>query len=163
LVHKLTEGTSGRVHQLQMVISHRKTLDRPDVFNIRDAAFPGGHGLYRDGRALLVAVAVHSTLGTQLYNEVRAGIHRTPVWFARESEDPGSWIIPFPQGTGNSPQEPTLQTSYRNTPVYQLADNFSLVRDKHLFKWGAEMRSTSVAGWSLNGPESVGIVPHIVL
>src|SRR6185436_8204518 len=76
---------------------------------------------------------------------------------------PRGRIIGFPPGAGNSPQEPTTQTSHFHTPVYQLTDNFSLVRDKHLFKWGISAQSTSSAQWSLDGPESVGTTPRINL
>jgi hypothetical protein len=161
--HKLGESASGRVHQLEVVISDRRVLNRPDIINNGDAAFPGGQPRYREGHALLAAIAVHSTLGPRTYNEVRWGMHRPPVWFARESEDPRGRIIGFPPGAGNSPQEPTTQTSHFHTPVYQLTDNFSLVRDKHLFKWGISAQSTSSAQWSLDGPESVGTTPRINL
>jgi len=164
--HKLKESASGRVHQLEVVMSHRRRLSRPDaIMNGRDPAFPDGLGLNLDGRALVTAVAIHSSLGPHTYNEVRWGMHRPPVTFAREADDPLGQIIGFPQGTGNSPQEPTSQTSRTNAPVYHLIDNFSLVRDEHLFKWGIEVRSTSVSQWSLNGPgpESVGTIPRINL
>jgi hypothetical protein len=167
--HKLAESGSGRVHQLEVVMSHRRLLNWPDIFRLDasqngDPAFPGGQALrYFDGRGLLAAVAVHSTFGPHTSNELRWGMHRPPALFARQSEDPRRWIIPFPPGTGNSPQEPTAETSYRHSPVYQLTDNFSLVRDKHLFKWGIEVRSVSASQWSLDGPESVPTTPRINL
>jgi carboxypeptidase family protein/TonB-dependent receptor-like protein len=161
--HKLAGGESGRVHQLEVVMTHRRVLNRPDTLNNGDPAFPDGQSRYRDGRAMLVSAAIHSTLGPRTYNEIRWGMYRTPIWFARESEDQEVPVIVFPSGTGNSPQEPTAQTSFFHTPVYQLADNFSLVRDKHLFKWGVAAQSTSSAQWSLDGPESVGTRPRINL
>src|SRR5262245_43242956 len=162
--HKLKESASGRVHQLEVVVNHRRRLSRPDaILNDRDPAFDDGLGLNLEGRGLVTAVAIHSSLGPHTYNEVRWGMHRAPVTFAREADDPLGQIIAFPPGTGNSPQEPTLQTSRRNAPVYHLIDNFSLVRDKHLFKWGIEVRSTSESQWSLNGADSVGTIPRINL
>jgi hypothetical protein len=162
--HNLTGPAVERQHRLELVISHRTVLNRPDIDNGGDAAFPGGQIRYRDGRALLAALAIHSTFGPRLYNEIRAGTYRTPVWHAREADDPLRVIIPFPQGIGNSPQEPTALTSYRNSPVYHLADNVSFVRENHLFKWGIEARSTSASQWSLNGPPGgAGTVPVINL
>jgi Carboxypeptidase regulatory-like domain len=154
--HKLSERALGGQHWLEIVMTDRRVLNRPDIDRNLDAAFPSGQFRYFDARTNLAAVAIHSTFGPHTYNELRVGMHRPPAWFARESDDPRGWTIQFP--IGNSPQEPTELTSYSNSPVYQLTDNFSLVKRNHRFNFGGEVRSTSASLWDLRGT-----VPSIAL
>src|SRR5262245_41935597 len=147
--HKLTEHALGGQHNLEVVINRHKFLNSPDVFNNGDSAFPGGVIRYIDFRRFITAVALHSTLGNHMYKQLRSGMITAPVWFARSAPDPRGVIIPFT--VGNSPQEPTGQTSYRNAPVYHLIDNFSWVAGTHSLKMGFELRSTSDATWNEAG------------
>jgi hypothetical protein len=154
--HKLSDRALGGQHWLEIVMTDRRVLNRPDIGRNLDAAFPGGQFRYFDARTNLAAVAIHSTFGPHTSNELRAGMHRPPAWLARESDDPRGWTIQFP--IGDSPQQPTELTSYSNSPVYQLTDNFSSVKQNHRFNLGGEVRSTSASLWDLRGT-----VPSITL
>jgi hypothetical protein len=59
--HKLSERALGGQHWLEMVMTDRRVLNRPDISRNLDAAFPDGQFRYFDARTNLAAAAIHST------------------------------------------------------------------------------------------------------
>jgi hypothetical protein len=134
---QLLENSSLGSHKLEFVVNHAKFLLKPDTFNSLDAPFPGGVDAFQESKRILMTAAIHSTFGSRMTNEVRAGHQRAPVGFIRDSNPTNPFVVL----SGVTSVDNTFMSQGRNTMVYQFIDNFSLLSGSHTFRFGGDVQS----------------------
>lgn len=163
---KLAGGEWG-THWLEVVWNRFKSRLSPDTFNSNDAPFPStvtggncpgamcidaGQGGTRNSP---LAVAIHSTFGASVFNEVRFGFSRSPVDFLRDSPFPRSYRLDFP--TITDPELNFLDQG-RISPFYTILDNFTKVWGTHTFKAGYQAHSRNAITFN-----DAGTIPTITI
>lgn len=134
---QLVENSSIGSHKLEFVANHATFLLKPDTFNGLEAPFPGGVDAFQSSSRSLYTAAIHSTFGSRVTNEVRAGHQRAPVGFIRDS-NPASYLINL--GSVDD-YERNFLSQGRNTMVYQYIDNLSWLKGSHTFRMGTDVQS----------------------
>jgi hypothetical protein len=138
---KLFDSEALGSHKLEWVLHKAEFLLTPDTFNGLEARFPGLNDDAEQGSTRwLTAAAIQSTFGARATNEVRFGHQRAPVGFLRKSPPESAFFINLGSVTDFNN---TFMSQGRNTLVYQLQDNFSLVRGSHTFRLGTDIQSVS--------------------
>lgn len=128
-----------------------------DALNSADATYPGQPHGRQGGHRWGVAGGWDWTISGALINQFRYGHQSASVDFVRPRE-PRALIV------SNLFTDP-LTTAFaqgRNSPVNEYTDNLSIIRGKHTFKVGGQVRLTKQYGYNLAGAGG-GIYPNIAL
>ena len=141
----------------------RETLEYPNFF--LPQSFPGSPGGSFTNPATFYSLGATSTLSPTMVNEFHAGAQRTTYRFYAPWELPGGrQALPLLNGynflpvfglgsdpipTGNDPQG-------RIAPLYVYGDTLHIIKGKHEFKFGGELRFASSNGFS-----SFNVVPRV--
>ena len=151
---KLFESSLLGSHKLEWVLHRATFLLTPDTFNGLEARFPGNSdNAEQSSTRWLTAAAIHSTFGARATNEVRFGHQRAPVGFLRTSAPDTAFFINLGSVTDF---QNTFMSQGRNTMVYQLQDNFSLVKGEHTLRFGTDIQSVTAVTFN-----DAGIQPTV--
>lgn len=134
---QLLENSSIGSHKLEFVANHASFLLKPDTFNGLEAPFPGGVDAFQSSARSLYTAAIHSTFGSSVTNEVRAGHQRAPVGFIRDS-NPTTFLLNLASVTD---YDRNFLSQGRNTMVYQYIDNLAWLKGSHTFRMGTDIQS----------------------
>lgn len=148
---QLLENSRIGSHKLEFVYNHAQFLLKPDTFNGLEAPFPGGVDSFQASKRILTTAAIHSTFGSHVTNEVRAGHQRAPVGFLRDSR-PTNYFINF---ASVDDYERNFLSQGRNTMVYQYIDNLSVVKGSHTFRFGGDVQSITAYTFNDAGTNQV--------
>ncbi len=110
-----------------------------DSLNGYEATYPGQLPGMREGRPWGFSVGSDWVITSRIVNETRVGRQRPKTDWLKPAR------LPAPMVNPNSFVSP-LATNYyqgRSTPVTEITDNLSIVRGKHTFKTGANLRFTT--------------------
>ncbi|HLM56572.1 MAG TPA: TonB-dependent receptor [Pyrinomonadaceae bacterium] len=114
--------------------------------------FPGLPGKGQSPKRQRGALAWFSNWGQNVSNELRAGYYRQSSIFFTNVQFPEGNLLAFPSvGTTVTNPVQNSQVSGRGGEVYELMDNASWVKGSHLFRFGANLRSTAVEPFSFAG------------
>ena len=140
-------------HKLEFTLHRGNFLARPDIVtNALEAPFPGGVNGYQFSTRTLWSVAVHSTLGATKTNEWRLGRQYAPVQFLRDT----AFTTPFINfGSSVTDLENRFLSQGRNTQLWQVIDNFSLVKGSHTFKMGGDVQIVRAVAFNDGGINQV--------
>ncbi len=134
--HQMVKDTRLGSHKLEFVYNYFKNILSPDTFNGLEAPFPGLVSSTQGGPRTLVTGAVVSNFGSSITNVFRVGKQWAPVGFNLESPPTGPFIgfvgITLPYAGGG------FQSQGRDTQVWQISDNVSWSKGKHLIKFGGD-------------------------
>ena len=134
--HQLVKDTRVGSHKFEFVLNYFKNILSPDTFNNLEAPFPGLVNSTQGGPRWLITGALISNLGSSITNEFRIGRQWAPVGFLLESEPTQPFIgfqgITLPYAGGG------FQSQGRDTQVWQVTDNVSWSKGKHLIRFGGD-------------------------
>ena len=136
---QLIENSRIGSHKLEFVANHATFLLKPDTFNGLEAPFPGGVDAFQASSRMLFTAAIHSTFGSSVTNEVRAGHQRAPVGFLRDS-NPTTYLLNL---VSVDDFERNFLSQGRNTMVYQYIDNLAWLKGSHTFRMGTDIQSVT--------------------
>ncbi len=134
--HQLVTDTRLGSHKFEFVLNYFKNILTPDTFNGLEAPFPGLVNSTQGGPRWLVTGALVSNFGSSMTNVFRVGKQWAPVGFLLESNPTSPFII-----------TPGITTIYagggfmsqgRDTQVWNVKDDFSWSRGKHLIRFGGD-------------------------
>jgi len=163
--HKLVQSQGWGTHWVEVVWNRQDNTVTEDFLNGTEKVWlPSvvsecvdgmciGKGQFPRRRQL--AVALHSSIGTSIVNEVRFGFFRPNSAFTRQAPFPRSFRVDFP--TISDPEENSLDSG-RFTPNYALLENFTKVWGRHTFRAGAAFHSVSSKPFS-----DGGLIPLVTL
>jgi len=146
--HQLTQN-----HNLTFTYNQTNSDSTPDLLNAIEPQFPtsptGGQG----GVRYLMVGALQSIFGTNKTNEVRIGRLWGPVDFRYPNQftDTGGTQVSTVAGVLTNPvYTSTNLPQGRETPVFQVIDNFAMTSGAHSFKAGAEYRRITAYNYFYN-------------
>ncbi|MFN2510510.1 MAG: carboxypeptidase regulatory-like domain-containing protein [Pyrinomonadaceae bacterium] len=154
--HQLVQDTRVGSHKFEFVLNYFKNILSPDTFNGLEAPFPGLVSSTQGGPRWLVTGALVSNFGSNVTNVFRVGKQWAPVGFLLESE-PTQPFIDF-QGITDPYAGDNFQSQGRDTQVWQISDNVSWSRGKHLIRFGGDYQQIFADTFN-----DAGINPRIVL
>lgn len=134
--HQLVQDSPVGSHKLEFVLNYFKNILSPDTFNGLEAPFPGLVNAFQGGPRWLVTGAVVSNFGSSVTNVFRVGKQWAPVGFNLES-DPTEPFIGF-QGITLPYAGGGFMSQGRDTQVWQISDNVSWSKGKHLIRFGGD-------------------------
>ncbi len=122
-----------------------------DALNNADATFPGQPQGAQGGHRWGYSVGSDWTLNSRMVNEARVGYQSASVDFLRP-RPPQAAII------SNDYTDPiaTAFAQGRNSPVFEITNNFTFIHGNHTFKAGLNLRHTLQTGYN-----DAGIYPNI--
>ncbi len=134
--HQLVKDTRVGSHKFEFVYNYFKNILSPDTFNNLEAPFPGLVNSTQGGPRSLVTGALVSTFGSAITNEFRIGRQWAPVGFLLESNPTQPFIIT--PGITTIYAGGGFQSQGRDTQVWQVSDNVSWSKGKHLIRFGGD-------------------------
>ncbi len=149
-------------HQLQVVYNYLVNNSVPDITNSVVPIYPGTGTVLgfnnmvagQRGNRYSEVVALRSTLGTSLTNELRAGMTRSILLFRDQvSSDSlfSAWKGYSPSfGFGLTGVAAVSGSSRRTSPVAELHDDLSYVKGKHLLSFGGSFSQISFWQQTIN-------------
>jgi len=118
-----------------------------DTTNSYEATFPGQVPGVQGGNRWGYSIGSDWSLTPTIVNEARFGFREANTDFVRPARPKGiaylSNLYTNPIAAGFS--------SGRNSPIYDITENVTMVRQKHTFKGGANLRFTLQHGWRDDG------------
>ncbi|MCX6632041.1 MAG: TonB-dependent receptor [Candidatus Solibacter sp.] len=155
-------------HHFSLVYNFNKYLSDPDFLNNVVAAFPGtGTVLGTDvqggqlSNRFAGTISLRSQFGSRVTNEWRGGLDGGTVLFRHQIASPSlfsAWRGYVPTfGYGLAGVTTTNNSSRRNSPVTDIADNLYVVHGSHQFAFGGTF--TSVNSWQQT--VSTSVMPRI--
>ena len=132
--HTLVEKSRYGSHKLEVVYNRAHFLLFPDTFNAIEAPFPGGIDAGQESKRSLATVALHSTFGSSVANDVRFGKQWAPVAFLRAAPPAGPFVTLAAPTTNFDNQ---FMSQGRDTTVDQYSDDMSITKGSHLLRLGA--------------------------
>jgi Carboxypeptidase regulatory-like domain/TonB dependent receptor len=180
--HKLAESSKWGTHWLEAVWHWEHDATSPST----DAQFPEGVSTSCTGAVCdvatatqfhqgLGALAMNSTFGASVFNEIRVGFSRPDFTFLPPKALGRAYNVYFPGVVNQSPNpsanaisnpEYAYDPQGRLSPFYSLADNFTKVKGAHTIKAGVLISSASThrfndfaGGSGVNG----GVTPVVLL
>jgi len=117
-------------------------LTLQDFLNANVSPFPTSPGGGQASKRQVFAWALHSVLGNNKTNEIRAGIQRAPVTFVTGTDfsQSGGVGLSYPGVITNPETIINGIPQGRDTVVWSIADNFSWVKRGHNLRFGGEYR-----------------------
>lgn len=137
-------------------IYNNDIIDRPDISNDY-STFPKVTNI---DKSTFLSVGWRWNPTSTFTNELRGGFNLAPVPFI-SSEEFGAAIIEMAGGANNrffSNPVNTFRTSNRYTNTYNISDNASYIRGRHIFQFGFQSQRVSIRVYS-----EAGITPTITL
>lgn len=136
--HQLVQDTPVGSHKFEFVLNYFKNILSPDTFNSLEAPFPGLVNAFQGGPRWLVTGALVSNFGSSVTNVFRVGRQWAPVGFNLESNPTEPFIgfvgITLPYAGGG------FQSQGRDTQVWQVSDNVSWSKGRHLIRFGGDFQ-----------------------
>lgn len=145
--HQITQN-----HAFTFSYNQTDSDSTPDLLNAIEPQFPtsptGGQG----GTRKLFAAAVQSVFGTNKTNEIRVGRLWGPVDFRYTNQftETGGTQLNTAGVLSNPAYTSTNLPQGRETPVFQVTDNFGMVLGKHNIKAGMEYRRITANNYFYN-------------
>ena len=180
--HKLVESRKWGTHWIEAVWHWEHDPSSPST----DAQFPKGVAstcigsvcdiaTATDFHQRLGALAINSSFGSSIFNEIRFGFSRPEYSFLPPTPFERTFNVYFPGVTNQAPNpaanaisnpEYAYDPQGRLSPFYSLADNFTKVKGAHTLKFGFLISSASThrfndfaGGSGVNG----GVIPVVLL
>ncbi len=145
--HQITQN-----HNLTFTYNQTNSLSTPDLLNAIEPQFPTSPGGSQGGTRQLWVLALQSIFGADKTNEARVGLLRGPVQFNYPytfNETGGAQL-----STAGVLSNPVLTSTNlpqgRETPVFQVIDNFAMVRGQHAIRAGVELRRITANNFFYN-------------
>jgi len=139
-------------HRLSGTYYWQRITSDPDILNSAEPRFPGfvNKGVQSSYRTTGSA-ALRSTLNAGIVNEVVVGWQWSPVQFnpnvaVSDFDDQGGFSLAFPTASNNNGLVTAATTSRnrqpRNTPTWNIDDNFSWLKGSHSLTFGGNFSHT---------------------
>ncbi len=147
LDHSLTQN-----HSLSFAYNQTDSDSTPDLLNAIEPQFPtsptGGQG----GTRKVMSGALQSVFGTNKTNEIRIGRIWGPVDFRYTNQftDTGGSQLNTAGVLTNPTYTSTNLPQGRETPVFQVTDNFGMVIGQHNLRMGGEYRQITANNYFYN-------------
>ncbi len=114
-----------------------------DALNNADARFPGQLQGTQGGRRWGYSIGSDWSLTPNIVNEARFGYRAAATDFLRPARPKG---VAYISNLYTDPINPNFSNG-RDSPVYDITENVTMVRQKHTFKAGANLRFTKQHNW----------------